>query len=159
MKHSVKISTYSLVMTVVALAIMIGVLILQADREAWVSVYLFSAVIVLICGMALFYSPISVAVNDDALMVNRSLRVKTIPLSRIESIKLCQPTMAERRISGSGGWFGYWGWFKEKDLGKYFAYYGKSSDCFLVTLKDGSRYMLGCCNPKPIVDYVNSRIS
>lgn len=62
----------------------------------------------------------------------------------IAEVKLCQPTMGAIRICGSGGFFGWYGWFREGDIGKYFAYYGKSSDCFLVTLKDGRKYMLGC---------------
>ncbi|MBE6230681.1 MAG: hypothetical protein E7119_08940 [Bacteroidales bacterium] len=36
--------------------------------------------------------------------------------------------------------------FHEHDSGKYFAYYGRSSDCFLVELKDGRKYLLGCKN-------------
>ncbi len=71
---------------------------------------------------------------------------------------LCPPTMAERRICGSGGFFGYWGWFKEPSIGKYFAYYGKASDCFLVELKDGKKYLIGCSNPSEVVSYINSRL-
>ncbi len=54
---------------------------------------------------------------------------------------------------------GYWGWFSERDLGKYFAYYGKASDCFLVTMKDGRKYMLGCQNPAEMVDAINARLT
>ncbi|WP_300877569.1 PH domain-containing protein [uncultured Duncaniella sp.] len=67
--------------------------------------------------------------------------------------------MAEKRICGSGGFMGYWGWFSERDLGKYFAYYGKASDCFLVTMKDGRKYMLGCQNPAEMVDAINARLT
>lgn len=66
--------------------------------------------------------------------------------------------MGALRICGSGGFFGYWGWFKERDLGKYFAYYGKSSDCFLVTLKSGNKYMLGCTEPEEMVDFINKNL-
>ena len=101
----------------------------------------------------------SISVDDKYLSVNRSLWPKRIPLNEIASIALCSPTMAERRICGSGGWFGYWGWFGERDLGKYFAYYGKASDCFLVTLKNGRKYMLGCKDPQSIVDFTGKKIS
>lgn len=46
---------------------------------------------------------------------------------------------------------GYWGKFREADLGTYFAYYGRASDCFLVTLNDGRRYMLGCADAPAMV--------
>ena len=67
--------------------------------------------------------------------------------------------MGAMRLFGSGGWFGYYGWFSERDLGKYFAYYGKSSDCFLVRLKDGRQYMLGCNDAQEVVKYIEARIS
>lgn len=105
---------------------------------------------------ALFYVPVAISVDDRRLRVHRLLFKKDIPLSDIESIRLCPPTMGERRLCGSGGFFGYWGWFSERDLGRYFAYYGKASDCFLVTLKSGRKYMLGCENPEKIVDFVRS---
>ena len=66
--------------------------------------------------------------------------------------------MAKKRICGSGGWFGYYGWFSEPSIGKYFAYYGKASDCFLVTLKDGKKYVLGCESPDEMVEVINKLI-
>ena len=69
---------------------------------------------------------------------------------------MCAPTMGTIRICGSGGWFG---WFSEKDLGKYFAYYGKASDCFLVTLKNGKKYMLGCKDTPKMVNAINEKIN
>lgn len=92
------------------------------------------------------------------LNINRPLKIKSIPLSLITSVELYSPTMASRRICGSGGWFGYYGWFKDPSIGKYFAYYGKASDCFLVTLKDGKKYVLGCEASDEIVEYINKYI-
>lgn len=66
--------------------------------------------------------------------------------------------MGERRIIGSGGWFGYYGRFSDREIGKYFAYYGKASDCFLVTLNDGRQYVLGCKNPGAMVEAISSRL-
>lgn len=103
--------------------------------------------------------PLFISVRDGELNINRPLKIKSIPLSTIDSVKLVSPTMAEKRICGSGGWFGYYGWFSEPSIGKYFAYYGKASDCFLVTLKDGKKYILGCENPKDMVDYINESIN
>jgi len=93
--------------------------------------------------LALYYMPLSVTVNDVDLCVNRTLCAKRIPLKEIGEIK---------RMTA------YWGWFKEKNLGKYFAYYGKESDCFFVRLKDGRQYVLGCDNPDAIVNHIKSKI-
>lgn len=99
--------------------------------------------------------PVSVSVGSDTLNVNMALRSKRIPLPDIESVRLCSPTMGAKRICGSGGLFGWYGWFREGDIGKYFAYYGKASDCFLVTLKSGRKYMLGCQDAPDMVESIS----
>lgn len=159
MKQSVKFSPYALFLTIISLVILIAVMIILLHNGKVVPAYIFAVVIVFICAMSLFYTPMSVSVTANSLNVNRSLRVKSIPFDEIESIRLCPPTMGERRVCGSGGWFGYWGWFHDRELGRYFAYYGKSSDCFLVRLRNGRSYVIGCQNPQTIVDEVCRKIS
>ncbi len=159
MKQSVKFSPYALFLTIISLVILIAVMIILLHNGKVVPAYIFAGVIVFICAMSLFYTPMSVSVTANSLNVNRSLRVKSIPFDEIESIRLWPPTMGERRVCGSGGWFGYWGWFHDRELGHYFAYYGKSSDCFLVRLRNGRSYVIGCQNPQTIVDEVCRKIS
>lgn len=153
MKYPVKLSLYSILSS--ALILIVLLVLLYSGKNSW-EIYLVAGVIVALLLCVLIYMPLSISVNKHELNINRSFKVKTILLSEIKSIELCPPTIAERRICGSGGFFGYWGWFREKDLGKYFAYYGKSSDRFFVRLKDGRQYMLGCENPKAIVSYIDS---
>ena len=157
MKQQVLLSRFSLIITVVSNALLIGLMFFN-NPPAYIQISLG-----VICCMTLlatlFYMQMSISADKTAICINRSLRVKTIPMQDVESVKLCPPTMGAIRICGSGGFFGYWGWFKERDLGKYFAYYGRSSDCFLVELKDGRKYMLGCKNPQKMVEYINSMIN
>lgn len=77
----------------------------------------------------------------------------------IERVELFQPTMGAIRIFASGGFMGYWGVFRESDIGRYYGFYGKASDCFLVKMKIGDKYVLGCDNPQKIVDYIESQKS
>lgn len=156
MKHTVKLSLFSILSS--ALLLIVLLVLLYNSRNCW-EICIAGSALVALSFCALIYMPLSISVNSNELSINCSLKVKTIPLSDIRTVELCPPTLAERRICGSGGFFGYWGWFKEKDLGKYFAYYGKSSDCFLVRLKDGRQYMLGCENPQAIVSYLNENLS
>lgn len=158
MKQQVKISTYSIVINIIALIVIGAVMLINLNRGNMWFVWTLAGLLHIIFSAALFYMPLSISVNDRELCINRPLKVKSIALDNIASVVPCPPTMGERRICGSGGWFGYWGWFSERDLGKYFAYYGRASDCFLVTLKDGHRYMLGCSNPQSIIDYINNHI-
>ena len=108
--------------------------------------------------ISLCYMPMSIGADENAIYINRSLKIKAIPMADVVSVKLCPPTMGAIRVCGSGGFLGYWGWFKERDLGKYFAYYGKASDCFLVELSNGHKYMLGCQNAPEMVEYIAKQI-
>lgn len=160
MKSKVVMSVGSGIATILCLILFVGIaawLYASPAHNTWVLFgYLLTVCIVLI--VALFYSPMSIEVGDEGIVILRSFWFKKIPYSHIESIELMQPTMGEKRICGSGGFLGYWGWFSERDLGKYFAYYGKASDCFFVRLKSGKQYMLGCRNPKAVVDVVREKL-
>jgi len=80
-------------------------------------------------------------------------------MADVNSVELFKPTMGAIRVCASGGFMGYWGIFKEGDIGKYTAYYAKASDCFLVRLNNGDQYVLGCKVPYKMVDYIKSQIN
>lgn len=159
MKKNVVFSTYSIILSFLTIGVLTGLLIWQYHRTGdELYTWLLFAIMVLWSALVYFYAPRSISVNDESLDINRWMRTKSIPLSEIESVTLSSPTMGEHRICGSGGFFGYWGWFSQRDLGRYFAYYGKASDCFLVTLKDGRKYMLGCKDAPEMVAAIRSRL-
>ena len=159
MKHPFLLSTYSFIISLLSYGILIGLLLWQFKRTGD-ELYAWMLLVIMVAWSfcVLFYTPMSISVNDRELSINRSLKIKTIPLNEISDVRLSQPTMGERRICGSGGFFGYWGWFSQRDIGRYFAYYGKASDCFLVTLKDGRKYMLGCKDAPEMVAAIQSRL-
>lgn len=155
MRKKVKLSAWCTIMTLIGLVVLVAAFCFAKDSLAK---YIVVGALVVLCFTALCYMPLSISVKNGELNIKRPLKTKSIPLSQITSAELYSPTMASRRISGSGGWFGYYGWFKEPSIGKYFAYYGKASDCFLVTLKDGKKYVLGCEAPDEIAEYINKHI-
>lgn len=155
MKRKVNLSTYSVIFSFVVLLFLLWLLYYSQSVGLTITVGVIIISWLFLVGL---YMPLSVSVENDGIVVKRAFKKKRIPYNQIKDIKLCPPTMAERRLLGSGGFFGYWGWFRENDLGKYFAYYGKASDCFLVRLKDGSQYMLGCESPSEIVNQVKSNL-
>lgn len=155
MKKLVALSGYCWVFTALALAVLCGIsmyAIKQPDSQS--AIWILGTIFTLLLIIVIWYMPMAITLDEDSLRVQRPLRIKTIPLSEIENIKMCPPSMGEKTICGSYGFMGHYGWFSEKDLGKYFAYYGKSSDCFLVTLKDGKKYMLGCQDAPEVVETV-----
>ncbi|MDE6022537.1 MAG: PH domain-containing protein [Muribaculaceae bacterium] len=159
MRSKVSLSTYYIIISILGIAIFVGLMLVNLNRGIdWLG-YALAAALVLICGLSLFFTPLSISVEDGCLNVNMALRVKSISLIDIKNVSICPPTMAEKRIFGSGGWFGYWGWFSEPSIGKYMAYYGKASDCFLVRMNNGKQYMLSCNDPLGMMEYINSAIS
>lgn len=147
-KQAVVLSVYSALLSGVLL-IVLGAVAWRVRHEAVVWLPVAALTILIVC--ALIYMPLGVCVDGKDLVVRRPLATLRLPLADIASARLFQPTMGARRICGSGGWLGWWGWYTEGDTGKYFAYYGKASDCFLVTMTDGRRYVLGCRNPQSIL--------
>lgn len=159
MKRNVKLSSYSIVLSGLSFVVFCMLLVnaLRRDAPLWM-IWSLGIAIFILCFAALCYSPHSISVDGNTLNIRRLLKTKHIPLADIADVRLCPPTMATRRIVGSGGWFGYYGWFSERDLGRYFAYYGKASDCFLVTLGDGRKYMLGCDDAQAMVEAIKDKM-
>ena len=155
MKQRVEFSTFCIITTLACLALFVGCTFIIP--EIWWQIY-WGVFVVILLIISLCYMPMSIGADENAIYINRSLKVKTIPMTEVASVKLCPPTMGAIRICGSGGFLGYWGWFQERDLGKYFAYYGKSSDCFLITLTNGGKYILGCQNAPEMVEYIAKQI-
>ena len=133
MKKKIYLSTWCIIMTAIGLTVLFVALYCAKDAFAK---YIVIGALVILCMTALLYMPLSISVKDGCLNINRPLKIKSIPMSQIISIKLCPPTMAEKRICGSGGWFGYYGWFNEPSIGKYFCLlWQKPPIAFLSHLK------------------------
>lgn len=156
MKSNVRLSTYSLIITLaVTGALLAGCVVTFHETAAF---FWLLAILLVLVGFSLIYAPISIYADDYEIGVRSVLRTHRIPMTDIESVELFQPTMGAIRVCASGGYMGYWGIFREGDVGRYEAYYGKSSDCFLVRMKNGDLYVLGCLNPQAMVDYINRRL-
>lgn len=153
-KERVVLSGWSKGLTVGIMILTTAMLLFVCAYGSEVQTIIMSGAVVVLYIFPLIYSPLNIEVKSDALIVRRTLREKVIPIKDIRSVAPHQPTMAEKRICGSGGWFGYWGRFSEPATGNYFAYYGKASHCFMVTLKDGRKYLLGCENRRNIIEAV-----
>lgn len=154
MKKNVKYSAWCWFWTALSTAIIVGVCIKWINDRNYLAAGVVCGAFAVIVISSLIYAPLYVKVTDKHVAVRRPLTSRVIRMDEIASAVLCPPTMAERRICGSGGWLGYWGWFSERDLGKYFAYYGRSSDCFLLTLKNGRKYVIGCVDAPDVVETI-----
>jgi len=154
-KSRVDQSTSSFILTIIIVGMLVAGCICTYGTDKFV-IMLAVTLLLLILGM--IYAPVSVSASEKELRVNSPFKIHTIPMRRIVSVERFMPTMGAIRLFGSGGFMGHWGIFREGDVGRYVAYYGKSSDCFLVRLDNGDKYVLGSRNPEAMVDYIRAQI-
>lgn len=155
MKSKIKLSSFSLWLTIIMLVVIVAACVATFDEPAVFYCLLPILVILLVC---IAYAPLSIRVDNSYITVVRLLKNRKILMRNVESVQLFQPTLGAIRIWASGGFMGYWGIFREGDIGRYEAFYGKASDCFLVRMKNGDKYVLGCENPAAMVEFIKSKI-
>lgn len=114
--------------------------------------------LILLLFLGLLYGPAQLTTNPEYVIVKTYLLKHKILVRDIESVELFRPSRGSMRLFASGGYFGYWGIFRDLIIGTYAAYFGKPSDCFLVRMKNGSKYVLGCENPEEMVKYIQNQI-
>lgn len=145
-----------LITLILLVALVAGLLFTSTDVTGF---YMILIVLILVLGSSMWYAPISVSACPDAVVQHSMLKSRVFPMQEIERVALCHPSMGAIRICASGGFMGYWGLFREGDIGRYMAYYGKASDCFALYLKDGRIIMLGCVAPQTMVAYIKDNLS
>lgn len=108
---------------------------------------------------SLYYAPMSLTLTSRVLGVRRLLTTRRINVSDIVSVRACAPSSMGWRVCGSGGFLGYWGWWRSAAEGTYFAYVGRYDEAFLIELKSGRKYMLSCRDSASMIEAVNRLIS
>ena len=158
MESKVKLSTYSMILTSIVVILLLTAVTLLLIHSSHILSIMFC--LFLLGGLlwALLKAPVSIKVNKENIEISNRIDSLIIPISKIKGVELFQPTMGATNLCASGGFMGYYGYFKEGDVGKYYAYYGKSSDCFLVRMKNGDKYVLGCENHDAMMAYIDSQL-
>ena len=156
MNSKVRLSTFSSVITALVIILFAIAVCAVSSTDSRVVVGIAIAIMAI---LSLLYAPISISANDTDVIVKSILRRHKIPVHRIAAVERYQPTMGCRRICGSGGFMGYWGIFQEGDIGRFTAFYGKASECFLLRLDNGNKYLLGCRNSDEMIEYIRARIA
>lgn len=158
MESKVKLSTYSLIITSLVVVLVLTAVMLLIIHSRHIISILFCLFLLVGLLWALLKAPVLIKVDKDNIEICNNMDSSLIPISKIRSIELFQPTMGALNVCASGGFMGYYGYFKEGDVGKYYAYYGKASDCFLIRMKNGDKYVLGCENSYEMMKYIDSQL-
>ncbi|MDE5694262.1 MAG: PH domain-containing protein [Duncaniella sp.] len=141
MKSKVHFSTYCIIITILVLAALTtGIL----THSHYITA---TAITLAVVAAGLYYCPVSVSVNTSELIIHRLLSGdKKFSLADIVEVDTCYPSIAGIRLCGSGGFFGYWGYFSDITIGQYFGYYADRSQCFYIKLKNKRQYVISCEN-------------
>ncbi len=118
---------------------------LQKDSHDIINIILFFLVILAYMA-SLYFMPISLLLTSDKLVIRCLIHRVQIPLSNIAVIETAQKykDFTDIRVFGIGGLWGYIGLFRNKGVGKYFAYVGNPQQAFYIRLKSGRNYLVSC---------------
>jgi len=157
MKQKVKFSAYSLIVTAVVLILcVVGIFSLLGNVE---KLTIFCIIIggAIIAG--LYYCSKSIQANESNVTLHRLLSSpKVFNYNSIQAVDTCYHSAGGLRLYGSGGFFGYWGYFSDI-MRTYFGYYGNRSCCLLLKMKDDKQYVLGCNNAVEKVAYIKQQMN
>lgn len=162
MKERVDLGAIPFFITLLFIAVYLGAMWMAYSAGNMTAVWIIGAVLMVQCLLGLCFSPMSISVNEGEVCICASFYIKSIPLGQVESVELFRESrheaMGKRAYCFSGGFMGFWGPSRRKGLGEYYSAYGKLEDRFLLSMKDGRKYLLGCRNAAQMVVYIEERI-
>lgn len=154
MKNKVKFSNLSKFLKIFVMIIFIVGFFMISSRSELI---IYSLIVFPTIFISLYYCPVSIEADQKCVTLNRLMsKPKKFQYSDIKLAETCYPSAGGIRICGSGGFLGYWGYFNDIMYGNYFGYYGRRDNCFILELKDGKKYILGCENQVEFVNYIKS---
>ena len=123
------------------------------------------AAILMICVFVLpiLFMPLSLRVSENDVKIFRLIGRVRISLCDVKSVTIIEDD--ERffnkliRTCGSGGAYGYWGFFKHEKHGKVRMFVTDREQCFLIKCNDGKVFVVSSPKRQEIVGYLNSNLN
>lgn len=157
MTYKVPYSKFCIIFTL-SFIVMMACVAFMTRGDLWMCITV-SALLAIPLVASFFFAPVKIVVTASSVTLCSPLWRRSIPMSRIASAVPFQPTMGTLRICASGGFMGYWGIFAERDLGRFFGFFGKASGCVLLRLTDGSKYVIGSKDPASLCAFITSSLA
>ena len=108
--------------------------------------------------LSFFIFPVYIVADDEGVGVRTLARTKHIPYENIDRIVRVneQPLfscISTIRLFGSGGVFGYIGWFRSKGIGTFLSYATDEKNVFLIYRKNGKPVAISVNDPDEFMPY------
>ena len=156
MIRKVKLNTLCMILTYgVIVLLIVGIISSWEERDKAI---LLLVLLVLLVGVSMYFYPRSVESTDSKLIIHRQYSDKAFSYEDIASVERCYPSAGGLRLCGSGGFFGYWGYFTDIMIGNYFGYYGDRDQCILIRLKNGRQYVISCEDPEEMIVSISAHL-
>lgn len=105
----------------------------------------------------IFFMPRYLCFNGEKLRLKCLAGGIRIPVERIRRVEAC-PTMCHSvRLFGSGGYFGYLGYFRGEGKGTYVAYVGDRDEMFWVETPR-KNYLFSCGDRDELIERINGQL-
>lgn len=150
-------STYLVVTITVCLVISFSLFFIV--NQVLQSAFTFRSIVLLAIGVSLLLGmiflaaiqPRSLSVSEDSVIIQRWLGQVEICRKDIILVRRKNQIWKDSRNFGSGGLFGYIGYFSSKSEGKYFAYVKDSKSMVYIQTKD-QNYVVSCEKSDELID-------
>lgn len=157
MKSKVHFSLFCKIITIAVFAALIGATISSIGNTRDCAIL--SAITLLAIFSGLYYCPTAVSATTAGVTVHRCLSGdKVFRYSDIKKVDTFYPSAGGLRLCGSGGFFGYWGYFSDILIGQYFGYYADRNQCFYIVLKNNRQYVISCNNHTEMVKTIQQHL-
>lgn len=136
--------------TIVLLALLLPML--KSDAPSQILKYSLALLLVSIIMSGLFISPVYLKISSEKIQIRKPLASVEIPIERIVSIKKANIGEIGNavRTFGSGGFFGYVGYFRNDKYGTFLMYSTEKKNLVHIQTEDKS-YIVSCRKPELLV--------
>lgn len=140
--------TWSKLVTYITFAVigLLGFALYKLGIDGHIEVFTFILIIILVC---FSYTPLYIEVTEESLILRRVMGSISIYRKDIQAITAYKVKGAIRQF-GSGGFFGYLGWFFNSEIGSYFSYSTDENSQILIITKY-RKYVISCENREDLL--------
>lgn len=137
-----------ILMTSVTLLLVLGACIACLSSKNGLVIAL---VLILSLFCSLLYMPYGMGCTENGIYVRRVKGRLWIPFEEIQTLSAVNPADAFLlRVMGSGGFLGYFGWYKSQKLGNFVLYTTQRKRLVLIETAR-RKYVVGCADPSEFV--------
>lgn len=121
--------------------------VFKLQSEASYFIYTFLLIVNVV---TIAYTPLYIEINENSLQIKRVFGSLVIPKVDIISVRRAKASFGIRKF-GSGGYFGYLGWFWNNSEGNYFSY--STDEQNQVMIQTATRkYIISCDNCDDLIN-------